>query len=203
MNARRISFRTAAASAALGAALLFAAQSFAADTTTSAPADQSQAAPQNATTNDQSAQPGQAQSTQAPAPKLAKTNHEDRVEARLKQLHAQLHITQAQDPQWQAYAQVLRDNAAAMDQSAEQLNDINKQRATQTKMSAVDDLKSYEQYADAHADISQKHADGLKKLVPAFEALYATFSDHQKRITDRMFEQARRMHEAKEAHKQT
>jgi len=47
-------------------------------------------------------------------------------------------------------------------------------------MSAVDDLRSYQKLADAHAD-------GLKKLVPAFEALYNTMSQDQKKTADAVF----------------
>jgi hypothetical protein len=213
MNARKVSlgFRTAAASAALGAALLFASQSFAADTSAQpAPPAQTQApAEQNNmnTNNSQSAQPGQdtTQSgqtqSQAAAPKMAKTNHEDRIEARIKQLHSQLHITQAQEQQWNDFAQVMRDNAAQMDQDATQMNQLVKARADKGTMTAVDDLKAYEQIADARADESQKHADGLKKLVPAFETLYDSMSDSQKKVADNLFNHARRMHEQREQHK--
>jgi hypothetical protein len=204
MNAHRFSigFRTAAATAALGTALLFATQSFAADTSAAQPAPPAQTqapAEQNMNTNSdnaQSAQPGQ-----AAAPKMAKTNHEDRVEARIKQLHAQLRITQAQDQQWQAFAQVMRDNAAQMDQDASQMNQLVKARADKGTMTALDDLKAYEAIADARADESQKHADGLKKLVPAFEQLYGTMSDSQKKVADNLFNHARRVHEQKEQHK--
>ncbi|HEY1722343.1 MAG TPA: Spy/CpxP family protein refolding chaperone [Magnetospirillaceae bacterium] len=183
MNAERKIFglRAVAASAALSTALLFAASSYAADATTQAPADNSQAAP--------------AAPAQAAAPAAGK--HEDRVDARIKELHAKLHITEAQKPQWDAYVQTLRDNAAAMDQGSQQLSDAAKARMTKAKMTALDDLKAYEQFADAKANVDQQHSEGLKKLVPAFEALYNTMSDHQKKITDRMFDEARRMHEAK------
>ena len=49
-------------------------------------------------------------------------------------------------------------------------------------MTAVDDLKSYSEIADAHAD-------GLKKFTPAFEPLYAGMSDAQKKSADTLFRQ--------------
>ena len=41
-----------------------------------------------------------------------------RVEARIKQLHAQLGITPAEQAQWEQFAQTMRDNARAMDRSS-------------------------------------------------------------------------------------
>ena len=49
-------------------------------------------------------------------------------------------------------------------------------------MTAIDDLKSYSEIADAHAD-------GLKKFIPAFEPLYAGMSDAQKKSADTLFRQ--------------
>jgi len=69
---------------------------------------------------------------------------------------------------------VMRDNAHAIDAILEE------RRASLSKMNAVDDLRSYEKLADAHAD-------GLKKLVPAFEALYNTMSEDQKKNADAAF----------------
>jgi hypothetical protein len=42
---------------------------------------------------------------------------EERVENHIKQLHAQLRITPAEQPQWDQFAQVMRDNARDMDQA--------------------------------------------------------------------------------------
>ena len=47
-------------------------------------------------------------------------------------------------------------------------------------MNAVDDLHSYEAIADAHAA-------GVKKLMTAFETLYASLSDAQKKNADAVF----------------
>src|ERR1700719_1345104 len=73
-----------------------------------------------------------------------------RVEARIKQLHAQLHITPAEEAQWNQFAQVMRDNARAMDEAATQ------RAAKFPTMSAVQDLQSYEQLAEAHVQHLQK-----------------------------------------------
>jgi LTXXQ motif family protein len=104
----------------------------------------------------------------------AKPSRVDRVEAHIAQLHQELKITPEQQPQWDALAQAMRDNA-------HQMQGLLQDRAKNVKTaSAVDDLKSYEALADAHAD-------GLKKFVPAFEALYASMSDDQKKTADTVF----------------
>jgi LTXXQ motif family protein len=98
----------------------------------------------------------------------------DRVDSRIQDLHRNLKITAAQEPQWRDFAQVMRDNEKA-------IGAILKERsASISKMNAVDDLRSYQKLADAHAE-------GLKKLVPAFEALYNTMSDDQKKNADAVF----------------
>src|SRR5689334_20848720 len=56
-----------------------------------------------------------AQSPDAGKPAMQKrASRTDRVEARIKQLHDQLKITAAQEPQWNAVAQAMRDDAQAM-----------------------------------------------------------------------------------------
>ncbi len=70
----------------------------------------------------------------APAPASAANSA---VEARIKDLHKRLHITDAQKTQWDALADVMRENAQAME-------DLQKQRAADVQsMSAVDVVKSY------------------------------------------------------------
>jgi len=99
----------------------------------------------------------------------------DRVETRIKSLHDQLKITPAQESQWAAVAQAMRD-------SANQMQTLVQQRAQKVKtMTAVDDLRSYQA-------IAQAHLDGLNKLVPAFETLYASMSDAQKKNADIVFQ---------------
>jgi hypothetical protein len=101
-------------------------------------------------------------------------SQEDRVETRINELHQKLKITAAQESQWSSFAEVMRDNAQTVDA-------VLKERSENIHaMSAVDDLRSYQKLADAHAD-------GLKKLVPAFEALYNTMSQDQKKTADAVF----------------
>ena len=98
----------------------------------------------------------------------------DRVEARIKEMHAQLKITPDQEDKWNAYTQVMRDNAQSMQSLIEQ------RTQNQRTMSAMDDLNSYEQ-------ITEANADGVKKLVPAFQALYDSMSPEQKKNADLVF----------------
>jgi len=99
---------------------------------------------------------------------------EDSVEVRIRELHKKLKITAAQEAEWNHFAEVMRDNAQTVD-------GVLKERSENLHtMSAVDDLRSYEKLADAHAD-------GLKKLVPAFETLYNTMSEDQKKTADVVF----------------
>jgi periplasmic protein CpxP/Spy len=118
----------------------------------------------------QTAAPAAASAATAPAGK-----HERGVENRIAHLHSQLKITPAQETQWSAFADVMRSNADTMDQ-------LFQQRQQAGSMSAVDDMKSY-------ATIAQAHADGVKKLIDAFEPLYNSFSPDQKKLADQTFHQ--------------
>jgi hypothetical protein len=97
-----------------------------------------------------------------------------KVEAHIKALRSKLHITSAQETQWNAVAQVMRDNAHA-------IADLREERAEQAKaMNAVEQLKAYEAITDAQAA-------GIHKFLPAFQALYDTMSDSQKKTADALF----------------
>ena len=118
-----------------------------------------------------------AQSAPASAPTAARPAGDAvsaRVEARIKQLHTQLGITQAQEPQWDQFAKVMRDNGSDMDK-------VLAERAQQFKsMNAVQDMESYQRVAEAHV----RH---LQKLVPAFQTLYDSMSPEQKQKADQVF----------------
>ena len=104
----------------------------------------------------------------------ARASKVDRTEAYIKNLQAQLKITPAQEELWNKLTQVMRDNAKTMDA-------LTQARMEKAKaMTAVEDLKYY-------SEITQAHADGLKNFIPAFEALYASMSDEQKKDADTLF----------------
>lgn len=110
----------------------------------------------------------------------AKASAQDRVEARITNMHAKLKITPAQEDQWAQVAQVMRDNANTIEP-------LIKDRVKNAKtMTAIDDLKSY-------AAITDAHADGIKKFTPVFETLYESMSDTQKKEADAMFRHGGKM----------
>jgi hypothetical protein len=105
---------------------------------------------------------------------VAGKNAEERVENRIKELHVQLRITPAEEPQWNQFAEMMRDNAREMDQTL-------MQRGQQFQtMNAVQNLQSYGQLAEAHAQ-------RVQKLLPAFENLYNAMPEQQKQLADQVF----------------
>jgi periplasmic protein CpxP/Spy len=97
-----------------------------------------------------------------------------RTDRRIADLHRQLRITAAQEPQWQQFAGVMHDNAVAMDRKFSE-------RAQQFHtMNAVQNLQSY-------AAIAQQHAADVGRLVPAFQTLYAALTPQQQKIADQMW----------------
>jgi hypothetical protein len=97
------------------------------------------------------------------------------VEQRIASLHTALKITPDEDAKWNAVAQAMRENAAAMDKLVAE----SRTKAPQS-MSAVDDLNLYQKF-------SQAHVDGLKNLISSFSTLYAAMPDAQKKIADSVF----------------
>jgi hypothetical protein len=97
------------------------------------------------------------------------------VEQRITDLHKALKITPDQEAKWKEVAQDMRENATAMEKL------IAETRTTPPQnMTAVDDLKIYQKFAQAHVD-------GLKNLLSHFEAFYAAMPDAQKKIADEVF----------------
>ena len=103
-----------------------------------------------------------------------KDAHEDRAEQRVTNMHAKLKITPPQEAQWAMVATIMREDAKSMDT-------LTQARADHAKaMTAVDDLVSY-------GEIAEAHAAGIKRLTPAFATLYASMSDAQKLEADKLF----------------
>jgi protein CpxP len=117
-----------------------------------------------------------AQSASAPAAAAPRdaTGVAARVEAHIKDLRTKLHVTPAEQAQWDQFAQVMRDNARDMNQAAAE-------HAQQlSSMTALQDLRSYEQLAEAHAQ-------RLQKLTTAFKTLYNAMPAEQKQVADQVF----------------
>ncbi len=101
-------------------------------------------------------------------------NAEAGVEDKIADLRAKLEITAAQQGPWEQFAQVMRDNAQSIDQAFQQ------RMKSMPGMTAIENLQSY-------ADLVAEHAKEVQKLVPAFQPVYDTFSDNQKRRADDVF----------------
>ncbi len=117
-----------------------------------------------------------------PAPTKAQKIHKasvDRVEEQITVLHAKLKIVPEQEILWGDMAKVMRENGKKM------RDGVTERSAKLKTMNAVDDLKSYQMITD-------EHADGLKRLVPSFEALYAKMSPAQQKNADRVFGEQQR-----------
>ena len=100
----------------------------------------------------------------------------EKVEQHIKQLQDQLGITVAERPQWNRFAQVMRDNADRMQQA------FAARAANVATMPAPENMQSYSQLA-------QVHADNMQKLTSAFQLLYNTFPDAQKKVADTVFQE--------------
>jgi protein CpxP len=98
------------------------------------------------------------------------------VEQRITNLHASLKITPGEETQWNGVAQAMRENAAAMDKLV-----AANRTAPPQNMTAVQDLQTYQQFAQAHVD-------GLKNLTAAFSKLYDTMPADQKKVADQVFQ---------------
>ena len=119
-----------------------------------------------------------ATATDQGSPTKVKRSHLERTEARIKDLQNALKITQEQQGLWNALTQVMKDNAKT-------LEDLAKARTDKSKnMNAVEDLKSYSKFSEANVE-------GMKKFIPAFEALYNSMSAEQKKNADVLFKMGR------------
>ncbi|WP_243360047.1 Spy/CpxP family protein refolding chaperone [Fundidesulfovibrio terrae] len=130
--------------------------------------------------------PAQAQQPQAKA-KMEKASPADaskpeQVEKRIADLREQLRITPAQEPAWNDLAKVMRDNASRMKTL------LDKWSTQKDAMTAVENLK-------IHLEMADEHAQALRQLIPAFEKLYASMTDDQKKTADDVF--ANRMNRGK------
>ena len=97
-----------------------------------------------------------------------------RVETQITRLHRELQITSAEEPQWNAFAQVMRDNAQKLDALYAQ------REKGQASLNAVADMQSY-------AEIAKAHSDSVQALIDPFQTLYTAMSDAQKKTADAVF----------------
>ena len=98
------------------------------------------------------------------------------VDQRIRTLQSQLGITEMQMPLWSAFAQAMRHNAASTDAL------FARRAGAVAEMSAVNNMHSY-------AQIARAYADNTERLATAFDSLYASLSEVQKRAADTLFRQ--------------
>lgn len=109
--------------------------------------------------------------------------HATGIDALIEHLHDKFRITATQEPLWSRVAAAMHENADTMSKLA------NRRLEASKSATAVDDLKSY-------AEISDAHAEGAKRLITAFQPLYDSMSDSQKAAADTEFREhySRRHH---------
>lgn len=131
--------------------------------------------------------------TPAPSTQKADTNADasaapasraETVEQRIADMRETLHITPAQQSEWDRFAQVMRDNAKAMDAT------VKASASKAATMNALDNMHTYER-------ITEQHAQGVRKLTTAFGTLYNSLSSEQKSAADEMFRTAAMERQAK------
>jgi hypothetical protein len=104
------------------------------------------------------------------------------IDERIATLHADLKITPDEEANWQVVADTMRANEAAM----QKLVADNKATMRQGQVvSAVDDLKTYEKF-------NQAHVDGLKDLITSFQTLYVAMPVDQRILADSVFQKFNR-----------
>jgi uncharacterized small protein (DUF1192 family) len=95
------------------------------------------------------------------------------VEGRIAFLKTELHITDAQTPQWSAYADALRALAKT---GCDAMAKVNPSAETPSATAHV----------DAMLTMMAARLDGLKAVVNAEKALYGVFADDQKAVADEL-----------------
>ncbi len=121
--------------------------------------------------------PARAQDAAPSAPgQAARPDHGGavQVERRIAGLQRRLKITPEEQPQWDAFAAVMRQNAAHIEA-------LQRDRSEKVgTMNAAEDMRSY-------ADVARAHADDVQRLAAAFDTLYAAMTPEQKAAADRTF----------------
>ena len=98
-----------------------------------------------------------------------------KIEARIARLHAALRITPQQEPLWQNFAGVMRQNVVQLDAV------YAKRENAYGSMNAVQDLQSY-------AEVQEAQARNVQMLLPPFQALYDSLSPEQRKAADATFQ---------------
>jgi hypothetical protein len=101
----------------------------------------------------------------------------ERVEARLAYLKTALKITGAQQPQWDAYAGQVRNDAQQMEQRFKSWRKSEPGRAEHKRASAIERLERAQSF---HADAVTR----INGILSVEKPLYAVLSPEQKKVAD-------------------
>ena len=97
------------------------------------------------------------------------------IEGRLGYIKAELKVTDAQEPLWNAYAAAARENANSM-----------MARCT-TMMGKRGSQESLPDRLDQNEQLMAAHLDAVRAMGEALKPLYAALSDSQKKTADQLF----------------
>ena len=111
-----------------------------------------------------------------PAAAAATSTKPETVEQRIVTLKTALKITPDQEPKWTAVAQAMRDSSVQMEKLV-----ATKRAIPPEKTTAVDDLKTYQEFTEVRLE-------GLKKVNSTFKSLYDSMPAEQKKNADMVFE---------------
>jgi len=103
----------------------------------------------------------------------------DHAEGRIAFLKTELKITDAQMPQWNAFAEALRANARRMSGMHETMMQGGMMNQGNAPMSAPDRLDRMERAMTAMLE-------GLKEMKAALTPLYAVLTEEQKKVADQL-----------------
>ena len=101
--------------------------------------------------------PRPADRSRPPAAAAATSSKPETVEQRITTLKAALKITPDQEPKWTAVAQAMRDSAAQMEKLV-----ATKRAIPPEKTTAVDDLKTYQEFTEVRLDGPEESELGLQ-----------------------------------------
>ena len=101
----------------------------------------------------------------------------ERVEARLAYIKTALKIADAQQPQWDAYAQLVRKNAQELDQRFQARRSGAPGRETRQRPNAIERLEKAQSF---HAAAITR----LNQLLAVEKPLYAALSPEQQKVAD-------------------
>ena len=109
----------------------------------------------------------------SPAPQAQAPAGEQGIEKQITELQQAVDITPQQQPQFDAFAQAMRQNAQSMDA-------LTQQEQPGTVHNAVEDLRAAAKFCRGRG------RRVLKRLLPPLQALYESLSDPQKKTADQV-----------------